>query len=166
MIAVALVVLLVALGLVLYPRPRTTPEAWPPPTPSPVPRDLLTPISVHVINRIDEATCTGDGGVPGPGNGKDWCYTLDEGFEVTRAQLVDLYLDMNNTHSVTVRLVPEDRAPYAAWTAKATGHQIAFVVADRVLEAPHLEMPIDGESIDFPSRTEADAQAIFKELWQ
>ncbi|MEV6302733.1 hypothetical protein AB0M02_25195 [Actinoplanes sp. NPDC051861] len=168
-IAVAMVLVLVVIGLVGFSVTRDRADSLPPlpAVPSATPRDLSTPISVQVIKRIGESACKpGDGGVPGPGNGGDWCYFLDEGFVVTRANLVDLYEDMDGELAVTVRLQPADREPFAAWSAQAVGNQIAIRVADRVLEAPHVETPLSGDSVDFSTLSEAETRDLYRQLWE
>ncbi|SNT56627.1 hypothetical protein SAMN05421812_1102 [Asanoa hainanensis] len=142
-----------------------------PPTPRPsdptAPRQLRTPVSLHVVARVDEAACiAGAGGLPGPGAGGDWCYFVDPGFDVTRAEAVEFGADSIGIHAVEITLAPADRAAFAAWTARSAGHQIAVNVQDRVVSAPELAEPLSGEWLTIPVDTEAAAQELSRRLWE
>lgn len=167
-IVAALLVLVGAAGAVAYlsagPRQTSGPAAAAGATAAP--RELRTAVSVQVVSRVDKASCAaGTGGVPGPGDGGDWCYFLDSGLELTRAQRVEFVHDMSGTYGVAVTLAPADRDRFATWTGQAAGRQIAIRVQGRVVGAPQLEERLSGESLDILSLTEADARALSRQLW-
>jgi hypothetical protein len=131
------------------------------------PRQLRNAVSIHVVVRIDEAACVaGAGGVPGPGAPGDWCYFLDHGLHLTRAERVGITQGGTDDFGVSVALTPADRAAYAAWTAQYAGRQIAVSIQGRVVLAPQLLEPLSGDTIDIAVHTEADAQALLRQLWE
>lgn len=127
-------------------------------------RDLETPVSVHVVDGIDETACgVGSAGVPalrGPG-----CYLLGPGFHVTRAEKVEMGLDASGDFAVNVKLVPEDAVMLATWMESAVGSQIAYRVGDRVVSAPQVEASPGGDSVFLIPLTEAQAATLVKEMW-
>jgi len=154
---VALVVVVGAIGSAAYLSARDRQAS----------RELRNVVSVDVVSRIDKASCaTGTGGVPGPGDGGDWCYFLDSGLDLTRAERVEFVPDPSGVYAVDVTLVPADRDRFAAWTTQTVGRQIAIRVQGRVVQAPQLEGPLSGESLYIPSLTEPDARALLRQLWQ
>ncbi|WP_203707103.1 SecDF P1 head subdomain-containing protein [Asanoa iriomotensis] len=129
------------------------------------PRQLRNSVSVAVVTRIDEAACVaGSGGVPGPGRDGDWCYFLDQGLDVTRAERIESVQDGFGGFAVEVTLTPADRGEFAAWTARAAGRQIAISVQGRIVAAPQLLEPLGGNWLDIPGLTEADAGTLMRQL--
>lgn len=160
---VALVVVGGALGSVVFLGARDRPADA-----AVSPRQLRNVVSVHVVDRIDKVSCTpGSAGAPGPGDGGDWCYFLDPGLDLTRADRVEVRRDdASGDYGVDVTLAPADRGTFAAWTARVAGRQIAVRVQGRVVQAPHLETPLGGDSLYVFALTEADARALVRQLWQ
>jgi hypothetical protein len=130
----------------------------------PAARAFNTPVSVHVIERIDETACpAGSAGVPGPSG--QWCYLLGPGFELTRAERVEMGQDQGGDFAVNVVLVPEDRGGLAAWMEASVGSQIAYRVGDRVVSAPHVEESPGGDSFFLSPLSEAEAAALVEQMW-
>ncbi|MET8833508.1 hypothetical protein ABZV78_06270 [Micromonospora sp. NPDC004540] len=144
-----------------------TPQPSTAAVPTMAPRQLRNPVSVQVVARIDQAACVeGAGGLPGPGAGGDWCYFLDPGLNVTRAERVELVQDALRDFVVVVTLLPEDRDEFAAWTARAAGRQIAISVQGRVVAAPELLEPLSGDDLHIyhPGIAEAAARTLLRQL--
>jgi hypothetical protein len=165
--AVALLASIVAVGSAACTagHDRRAPRPVDAAAPTPAPRQLRNAVSVQVVVRIDQVACVaGAGGLPGPGARGDWCYFLDPGLLVTRAERVELVGGPSDA-AVEVTLAPADRGDFAAWTARSAGRQIAISVQGRVVLAPKLLEPLSGEWLYIAVDTEADAQALLRQLW-
>ncbi|SDY60278.1 hypothetical protein SAMN05421684_0582 [Asanoa ishikariensis] len=96
----------------------------------------------------------------------DWCYFVDPGLDVTRADRVEIGEDGIGGFAVVVTLTPADGVDYAAWTTGSAGHQIAISVEGRVLIAPDLLEPLSGDALHIIGLTETDAQTLLRQLWE
>ncbi|MGK5551931.1 SecDF P1 head subdomain-containing protein [Actinomadura kijaniata] len=131
------------------------------------PVTLAAPLHVYPVAQTTPGQCpTGTQGISAQAGTGPTCYHLNQGIAIR--QVADLRVQRargGNGYDVAVTLRTADRKAFAQLTRAMVGRDLAFVVRERLVTAPRVEMPInDGKVAITGPQTRADADRIIREL--
>jgi preprotein translocase subunit SecD len=94
------------------------------------------------------------------------CYRLTQGIAIRR--VADLRVQKSQTkgaYDVAVTLRKQDRRAFASLTRATVGRDAAFVVRDRLVTVPRVDMPIlDGKIVITGPKNRGEADRLVREL--
>ncbi|WP_285494335.1 hypothetical protein [Actinomadura sp. NBRC 104425] len=128
---------------------------------------LASPLNVFPVTQTTPGQCpAGTPGVTGQSASGPTCYRLAQGIAIR--EVADLRTQRNGTsgaYDVAVTLRRHDHAAFANLTRGSVGRELAFVVRDRLVTAPRVDMPIlDGRIVITGPADRAQAERLVREL--
>jgi hypothetical protein len=128
---------------------------------------LASPLNVFPVTQTTPGQCpAGTPGVTGQSASGPVCYRLAQGIAIR--EVADLRTQRNGTsgaYDVAVTLRRHDHAAFANLTRASVGRDLAFVVRDRLVTAPRVDMPIlDGRIVITGPADRAQAERLLREL--
>ncbi|GAA0222657.1 hypothetical protein GCM10009527_018720 [Actinomadura nitritigenes] len=132
------------------------------------PVTLAAPLHVYPVTQAAPGQCpAGTPGITGQSAGGVTCYRLAQGIAIHK--VADLRVQRSRGSSsgydVALTLRPVDRQAFARLTSATVGRDLAFVVRDRLITLPRVDMPIrDGKVVVTGSPTRSAADTLVREL--
>jgi hypothetical protein len=132
------------------------------------PVTLAAPLHVYPVTQAMPGQCpAGTPGITGQAATGVTCYRLAQGIAIHK--VADLRVQKSRGSStgydVALTLRPVDRHAFARLTGATVGRDLAFVVRDRLITLPRVDMPIrDGKVVVTGSPTRAAAKTLVREL--
>ncbi|MEU9016473.1 hypothetical protein [Actinomadura sp. NPDC048394] len=132
------------------------------------PVTLAAPLHVYPVTQAMPGQCpAGTPGITGQAATGVTCYRLAQGIAIHK--VADLRVQKSRGTStgydVALTLRPVDRHAFARLTGATVGRDLAFVVRDRLVTLPRVDMPIrDGKVVVTGSPTRAAAKTLVREL--
>ncbi|QKG22702.1 SecDF P1 head subdomain-containing protein [Actinomadura verrucosospora] len=132
------------------------------------PVTLAAPLHVYPVTQAMPGQCpAGTPGITGQASTGVTCYRLAQGIAIHK--VADLRVQKSRGSSpgydVALTLRPVDRHAFARLTGATVGRDLAFVVRDRLITLPRVDMPIrDGKVVVTGSPTRAAANTLVHEL--
>ncbi|MFC4913723.1 SecDF P1 head subdomain-containing protein [Actinomadura gamaensis] len=131
------------------------------------PVTLAAPLQVFPVTQTSPGQCpAGTQGVTGQTTTGLVCYQLAQGIAIRKVS--DLRVQRGRSGSaydVAVTLRPSDRKAFAQLTRATVGRDVAFVVSNRLITAPRVEMPItDGKVVITGTPDHASANRLVHDL--
>ncbi|MEU5876763.1 hypothetical protein [Spirillospora sp. NPDC047279] len=131
------------------------------------PVTLAAPLHIYPVAATVPGQCqAGTQGISWPTATGPTCYVLTQGIAIRR--VADLRLQRGKTdgaYDVALTLRTTDQRAFADLTRAMVGKDLAFVVRDRLVTVPRVEMPIsDGKVVITGTNSRAEAQKLLREL--
>jgi hypothetical protein len=131
------------------------------------PVTLAAPLHVYPVTLASPGQCpAGTPGITGQAAAGVTCYRLAQGIAIHK--VADLRVQKSrgtSGYDVALTLRPVDRHAFARLTSATVGRDLAFVVRDRLVTLPRVDMPIrDGKVVVTGSPTRAAANTLVREL--
>ncbi|WP_344271400.1 SecDF P1 head subdomain-containing protein, partial [Actinomadura napierensis] len=132
------------------------------------PVTLAAPLHVYPVTQAVPGQCpAGTPGITGQSAAGVTCYRLAQGIAIHK--VADLRVQKSRGSSggydVALTLRPVDRHAFARLTRATVGRDLAFVVRDRLVTLPRVDMPIlDGKVVVTGSPTRTAANTLVHEL--
>ncbi|GLW65900.1 hypothetical protein Arub01_41440 [Actinomadura rubrobrunea] len=128
---------------------------------------LAAPLQIFPVTHTTPGQCpAGTPGVTGQTASGPTCYRLAQGIAIREvAELRTQRNDDSGAYDVAMTLRKRDRAAFAELTRATVGRDLAFVVRDRLVTAPRVDMPIlDGRIVITGSADRAQADRLVRDL--
>ncbi|GAA2606231.1 hypothetical protein SMC26_32455 [Actinomadura fulvescens] len=131
------------------------------------PVTLAAPLHIYPVAATVPGQCqAGTQGISWPSATGPTCYVLTQGIAIRR--VADLRLQRGKAqgaYDVALTLRTTDRRAFADLTRAMVGKDLAFVVRDRLVTVPRVEMPIsDGKVVITGTSSKGDAEKLVREL--
>ncbi|OLT20315.1 hypothetical protein BJF79_16420, partial [Actinomadura sp. CNU-125] len=132
----------------------------------PVP--LADPLHIYPVTQTTPGQCPpGTRGITGQTGGGATCYRLEQGLSIH--EVSELHVQRSRMrqggYDVALTLRPADRSAFADLTRSTVGRDLAFVVDDRIVTLPRVDMAItDGKVIVTGPQDRAAAARLVREL--
>ncbi|WP_433227844.1 SecDF P1 head subdomain-containing protein [Actinomadura formosensis] len=132
------------------------------------PVTLAAPLHIYPVAQATPGPCpAGTKGITGQGDTGPTCYHLTQGIAIHK--VADLRVQKSRVkpggYDVAVTLRPVDRHAFAELTRVTVGRDLAFVVRDRLVTLPRVDMAItDGKVIVTGSPNRAAANRLVHDL--
>ncbi|WP_165495047.1 SecDF P1 head subdomain-containing protein, partial [Actinomadura roseirufa] len=132
------------------------------------PVTLAAPLHVYPVAQITPGQCpAGTQGITGQAATGPACYRLTQGIAIHK--VADLRVQRSRTaparYDVAVTLRPVDRRAFADLTRAMVGRDLAFVVRDRLVTLPRVDMAVtDGKIVVTGPPDRAAADRLVREL--
>ncbi|MFI0452179.1 SecDF P1 head subdomain-containing protein [Actinomadura sp. 6N118] len=131
------------------------------------PVTLAAPLHIYPVAATVPGQCqAGTQGISWPTATGPTCYVLTQGIAIRR--VADLRLQRSKAkgaYDVALTLRTTDRKAFADLTRAMVGKDLAFVVRDRLVTVPRVEMPIsDGKVVITGTNSKGDADKLLREL--
>ncbi|MFG1998859.1 hypothetical protein ACGFNU_06885 [Spirillospora sp. NPDC048911] len=131
------------------------------------PVTLAAPLHIYPVAATVPGQCqAGTQGISWPTATGPTCYVLTQGIAIRR--VADLRLQRSKAqgaYDVALTLRTADRKAFADLTRAMVGRDLAFVVRERLVTVPRVEMPIsDGKVVITGTNSKADAEKLLREL--
>ncbi|MFF0524233.1 hypothetical protein ACFYTC_36520 [Actinomadura nitritigenes] len=132
-----------------------------------MPVTLAAPLHVYPVTQASPGQCpAGTPGITGQAAAGVTCYRLAQGIAIHK--VADLRVQKSrgtSGYDVALTLRPVDRHAFARLTSATVGRDLAFVVRDRLITLPRVDMPIrDGKVVVTGSPTRSAANTLVREL--
>ncbi|WP_433474779.1 SecDF P1 head subdomain-containing protein [Spirillospora sp. CA-142024] len=132
------------------------------------PVTLAAPLHIYPVAQAAPGQCpAGTQGITGQSATGVTCYRLTQGIAIHK--VADLRVQKSRVkpggYDVAVTLRPVDRRAFAGLTRATVGRDLAFVVRDRLITLPRVDMAItDGKVVVTGSPDRASANTLVREL--
>lgn len=132
------------------------------------PVTLAAPLHIYPVAQATPGPCpTGTKGITGQAATGPTCYHLTQGIAIHK--VADLRVQKSRVkpggYDVAVTLRPVDRQAFADLTRATVGRDLAFVVRDKLVTLPRVDMAItDGKVVVTGSPTKAAANQLVRDL--
>ncbi|XRQ06418.1 SecDF P1 head subdomain-containing protein [Actinomadura welshii] len=132
------------------------------------PVTLASPLHIYPVTQATAGPCpAGTQGITGQSGTGPTCYRLSQGIAIRR--VADLRVQESRVrpggYDVAVTLRPSDRAAFADLTRATVGRDLAFVVENRIVTLPRVDMAIaDGKVVVTGPPDRASANRLVREL--
>ncbi|MFB4305621.1 hypothetical protein [Actinomadura sp. GTD37] len=129
---------------------------------------LTAPLHIYPVAQATAGPCpAGTQGITGQAGNGPTCYHLTQGIAIHK--VADLRVQKSRVrpggYDVAVTLRPVDRQAFAQLTRATVGRDLAFVVRDRLVTLPRVDMAItDGKVVVTGSPDRATAKRLVREL--
>ncbi|WP_157429870.1 SecDF P1 head subdomain-containing protein [Actinomadura oligospora] len=128
---------------------------------------LASPLQIFPVAQTSPGQCqAGTQGVTGQTTTGLVCYQLTQGMAIRK--VTDLRVQRGRTggaYDVAVTLRPSDRKAFAQLTRSTVGRDVAFVIGNRLITAPRVEMAItDGKVVITGTPDHASATRLVRDL--
>lgn len=126
---------------------------------------LASPLSVFPVTSVTPGQCAaGTRGVNATTATGPACYQVANGIVIREVAGMAVQ-PRGGQYDVAIDLLPTDRRSFGALTRSALGREVAFVMRDRLITAPRVDMPITGGRVLLTgSFSRADADRLVREL--
>ncbi|WP_165970791.1 hypothetical protein, partial [Actinomadura sp. 6K520] len=132
------------------------------------PVTLAAPLHIYPVTQTTPGQCpAGTQGITGQSGTGPTCYGLAQGIAIHK--VADLRVQKSRVqpggHDVAVTLRPADRKAFADLTRATVGRDLAFVVRNRIVTLPRVDMAIlDGKIVVTGPPDRASANRLVREL--
>ncbi|MGP4024574.1 SecDF P1 head subdomain-containing protein [Actinomadura sp. 3N407] len=132
------------------------------------PVTLASPLHIYPVTQTTPGQCpTGTQGITGQSGSGPTCYRLAQGIAIHK--VADLRVQESRVkpggYDVAVTLRPSDREAFADLTRATVGRDLAFVVKNRLVTLPRVDMAImDGKVVVTGPPDRASANRLVREL--
>jgi preprotein translocase subunit SecD len=129
---------------------------------------LAAPLHIYPVAQATPGPCpAGTKGITGQASTGPTCYHLTQGIAIRK--VADLRVQKSRVkpggYDVAVTLRPVDRRAFADLTRATVGRDLAFVVRDKLVTLPRVDMAItDGNVVVTGSPNKAAANKLVREL--
>ncbi|TDC62824.1 hypothetical protein E1200_24395 [Actinomadura sp. GC306] len=132
------------------------------------PVTLAAPLHIYPVTQTTQGQCpAGTQGITGQSGTGPTCYGLAQGIAIRK--VADLRVQKSRVqpggHDVALTLRPADRKAFADLTRATVGRDLAFVVRNRIVTLPRVDMAIlDGKVVVTGPQDRASANRLVREL--
>jgi hypothetical protein len=129
---------------------------------------LAAPLHIYPVAQASPGPCpAGTRGITGQAATGPTCYRLTQGIAIHK--VADLRIQKSRVkpggYDVALTLRPVDRAAFARLTRATVGRDLAFIVRDRLVTLPRVDMAItDGKVVVTGSPDKATAKKLVRDL--
>ncbi|QXJ23598.1 hypothetical protein AGRA3207_004774 [Actinomadura graeca] len=130
------------------------------------PVTLTAPLHVYPVTQSAPGQCpAGTPGITGQASTGPVCYRLSQGIAIHKVSDLRVQRSKGTGYDVAVTLRPVDRRAFADLTRATVGRDLAFVVRERLVTLPRVDMAIlDGKVVVTGPPDRAAADRLVREL--